>query len=354
MNSSASERQFRHGFTLVELMVVIGVIAILGAILLPALGRARESAQRAACQNNLKQWGTIFRMFASESKGAYPPPGVKWGPYTHWGPPFRHSDIVGDVWATPSGPHVYPEYLSEPSLYFCPSMLADPVENFLGPNSWLWYADFTPGQERRNCPPPQCRIAPHNFSDRHYAYFGYLYENQHAYATMQCLADFATRTALLPPWNTRDVTVGEAFASALIQPWRLSMYGAAAVKVNIKMQLENFGVYTWAAQEVVDELEPQGNAGSDMIHPLKEGIERFLITDINNPASGVRAQSRLPVMFDQIEQTFGQVEGPKFHHAPGGANVLYMDGHVEWRRYPANSAEDVPVTPFCGKLGSIW
>ncbi|MBN2310447.1 MAG: hypothetical protein JXR94_15850 [Candidatus Hydrogenedentes bacterium] len=68
---------------------------------------------------------------------------------------------------------------------------------------------------------------------------------------------------------------------------------------------------------------------------LREGIERFMITDINNPAATAQGQSVIPVMGDWVSVDMISPEGfCEFNHSPGGANVLYMDGHVDFIKYP--------------------
>ncbi len=70
----------REGFTLVELLVVIGIIAVLISLLLPALSKAREAANRASCLSNLKQLATLLNMYATEYKGVVPIGYISQGP----------------------------------------------------------------------------------------------------------------------------------------------------------------------------------------------------------------------------------------------------------------------------------
>jgi prepilin-type processing-associated H-X9-DG protein len=86
--------------------------------------------------------------------------------------------------------------------------------------------------------------------------------------------------------------------------------------------------------ELVDEnieLEAPLNA-QEQIFRLREGIERFLITDINNPAASAQGQSELIVVMHDAIAT----EVAHFNHVPGGVNVLYLDGHVSFVRYTGN------------------
>jgi prepilin-type N-terminal cleavage/methylation domain-containing protein len=92
--SSSALRAARKGFTLVELLIVIGIIAVLIAILMPALSAAKESARRVQCANNLKQIGAAVTMFATDNN-RYPYYGSNWYSWMYARDYFELTSIYG-------------------------------------------------------------------------------------------------------------------------------------------------------------------------------------------------------------------------------------------------------------------
>ncbi|MCP4643835.1 MAG: hypothetical protein GY851_25560 [bacterium] len=94
--------------------------------------------------------------------------------------------------------------------------------------------------------------------------------------------------------------------------------------------------------------------GNLTIYRLREGIERFFISDINNPAATAKAQSEIPVMHDEINANIAYMGAPAFNHLPGGGNVLFMDGHVKFIRYPGEFPVCATWASFLAEVGALF
>jgi prepilin-type processing-associated H-X9-DG protein len=231
-------------------------------------------------------------------------------------------DNEASLVAVPHGPAIYPEYLTDMNIYFCPSDQESP-EDYLQCPEGQWCT-----QDASH--PNFGKLDPKEFDDRSYVYYGWVAENDVVFTTMLIAAQANVSPEYGGSLSNKD---SDLDVNDLV----------------INYLDSNIWPTVYARYPEYSDARAIGNGGTNRILRLKEGVERFMITDINNPAGSAMAQSTIPVMWDVVDENV-----KNFHHIPGGANVLYMDGHVEFLKYPQADRTKVPVTKLAAMWGRGW
>jgi prepilin-type N-terminal cleavage/methylation domain-containing protein/prepilin-type processing-associated H-X9-DG protein len=283
-----SHRVSSNGFSLTELLVVIAIVSMLAALLLPALGGARESARRASCQNNLRSWGQIFQMYSSEAvQGRLPPMQFDLISYSN-----------AQFALAPKLSSVYPGYLDRLSIFSCPSSSNNSEED-KGSN-------LLQHPER---------------SDLSYLYLGYVLDKVDMKSPQRPLSDIVGVIPFLSP------EVAE-YARTRIGPAQFLNLGRAIVaRLVVKCLIWPSSDIHACGCSVIDsdqtvgayEGSPVGNSSDTVVHRLTSNSSRYV----------VGGSSKLWVMLDSFSTS-----ASRMNHLPAGCNVLFLDGHVDFVSYP--------------------
>ncbi len=346
---------------MVELIAVLVILGVLILMLLPGLltllTRGRHGHPRASCQNNLKQWGLVHRMYAGESRdGLFPP--------------MSALAYGGDAAvAFPDMQSIYPDYMSDPSISICPDssklmpVLSErhdrlPFEVLAQIRSLM-----ESGQATQDC------HLVHLTSARSYVYFNYETQTptqaQVAWEAWQQAGELALAmvrdsgnpdyirlpVGLEPAQFGHKVDLG-AGCPYTQETWYLNGRFLAGSEAPWITSGAVDSPYTTKSGDVLTAWrgdEAPGGEGwdADRAQRVPEAIP--LASDLPRPGGAdeamarVQRMSKVPVMWDTFVPEVAADGTAVTNHDPAGSNVLFMDGHVEWVRWRPPHGDRFPL-----------
>lgn len=289
------------------------LIVVLVILLLPTLVPDPNRHHRPKCQYNLKQLGLAFKMYSGDSRGNLYPPLMATAAtlydcdslYTEKPRGFEKKSEGFVLRAAPLPEAIHPEYISDPSVFGCPY---NPMTSSSYYNTYdgTEYFDLYCQQPGRGA----------GFAATSYAYTGYAcyggLENEDD--TRAAHEAGQLREVLTPLLEAKQRGDGKQLR-----------------------ELADKDVATSPEIAALGAKEPK-------VYRLRDGVERFFVTDANNAAAKAKAQSEIWVMHDVLHEEVDKYPHAYSSRVPAGAYVLYLDGHVELKPVRNSSRDESPVT----------